>query len=278
MRQIPQIIQAHGGPGQVSTARATRNNRMLDIVHALKWVRGNIAQFGGDPNTVMIFGQSGGGRKCETLLAMPSAKGLFHRATIESGVAIQLVNRDMAIRNAEQLLAKLGIRTTEVHELQKLPVERIMAASFAVMREAGKIDQNVAGFAPTVDGKILPQHPFHLSASPVSADVPVMIGGTRTEWTGLTTEAALFRLDEDGMRLHLKELLGDQSAAMIDLYRKSTPNATPSDIFFLIASDCHYVAPMMKIAERQAALGKGPVYSYYFTWETPVQGGELRSP
>lgn len=251
---------------------------MLDIVHALKWVRGNIAQFGGDPNTVMIFGQSGGGRKCETLLAMPSAKGLFHRATIESGVAIQLVNRDMAIRNAEQLLAKLGIRTTEVHELQKLPVERIMAASFAVMREAGKIDQNVAGFAPTVDGKILPQHPFHPSASPVSADVPVMIGDTRTEWTGLTTEAALFRLDEDGMRLHLKELLGDQSAAMIDLYRKSTPNATPSDIFFLIASDCHYVAPMMKIAERQAALGKGPVYSYYFTWETPVQGGELRSP
>jgi para-nitrobenzyl esterase len=105
-----------------------------------------------------------------------------------------------------------------------------------------------------------------------------MIGCTRTEWTGLTTDAALFRLDEDGMRLHVKELLGDQSAAMIDLYRKSTPNATPSDIFFLIASDCHYVAPTMKIAERRAALGKGPVYSYYFTWETPVQGGQLRSP
>lgn len=87
---------------------------------------------------------------------MPSAKGLFHRATIESGVAIQLVNRDVATRNAEQLLAKLSIRKTEVHELQKLPVEQIMAASFAVMREAGKIDQNVAGFAPTVDGKILP--------------------------------------------------------------------------------------------------------------------------
>lgn len=251
---------------------------MLDIVHALKWVRANIAQFGGDPNTVMIFGQSGGGRKSETLLAMPSAKGLFHRATIESGVAIQLVSRDIAIRNAEQLLAKLGIRKTDVHDLQKLPVERIMAASFAVMREAGKIDQNVAGFAPTVDGKILPQHPFHPTASPVSADVPVMIGCTRTEWTGLTTEAAAWRLDEDGMRERVKEMLGDHSAGMIDLYRKTTPNATPSDIFFLIASDYNYVAPTMKIAERRAALGKGPVYSYYFTWETPVQGGLLRTP
>ena len=251
---------------------------MLDIVHALQWVRANIAQFGGDPNTVMIFGQSGGGRKCETLLAMPSAKGLFHRATIESGVAIQVVSRDTAIRLAEQLLAKLGIPKAEVHEVQKIPLERIMAASFAVLRERGKIDQNVAGFAPTVDGKILPQHPFHPAASPESADVPVMIGSTRTEWTGLTTEAALFRLDEDGMRAQVKEILGDQSPAMIDLYRKSNPGATPSDIFFLIASDYHYVAPTMKIAERRAALGKAPVYQYYFTWVTPVQGGELRTP
>jgi para-nitrobenzyl esterase len=251
---------------------------MLDIVHALKWVRANIAQFGGDPNTVMIFGQSGGGRKCETLLAMPSAKGLFHRATIESGVAIQVAGRDDAIRLGERLLAKLGIPKTEVHEVQKLPLERIMAASFAVLREAGKIDQNLAGFAPTVDGKILPQHPFHPTASPVSADVPVMIGSTRTEWTGLTTEAALFRLDEDVMRARVKELLGDQSAGMIDLYRNSSPGATPSDIFFLIASDYHYGAPTMKIAERRAALGRGPVYQYYFTWETPVQGGQLKSP
>ena len=251
---------------------------MLDIVHALNWVRTNIAQFGGDPKTVMIFGQSGGGRKCETLLAMPSAKGLFHRATIESGVAIQLVSRETAVRNAEQLLAKLGIRKTEVRELQKLPVDRIMAASFAVMREAGQIDQNVAGFAPTVDGKILPQHPFHPTASPVSADVPVMIGCTRTEWTGLTTEAAAWHLDEEEMRARVHEMLGDQSAGMIDLYRKSTPNATPTDLFFLISSDVQYVAPTMKIAERRAALDKGPVYAYYFTWETPVQGGMLRSP
>ncbi len=250
---------------------------MLDIVHALKWVRNNISQFGGDPDTVMIFGQSGGGRKCETLLAMPSAKGLFHRAIIESGIAIKVADRDIAIRNAERLLAKIGIPKPDVHGIQKLPLDQIMTAYFAVAREF-KGDSNVVGFAPTVDGHVLPQHPFHPTASPVSAEVPVMIGHTRTEYTGLTMDAALWHLDEDGMRTQLKELLGDQSEAMIKLYQKHSPNTTPSDIFFLIESDYRYGAPTMKIAERRAALGKGPVYLYYFAWKTPVQGGLLESP
>ncbi len=252
---------------------------MMDIVHALQWVRANIAHFGGDPNTVMIFGQSGGGRKVETLLAMPSAKGLFHRAIIESGAAIQVTSRDAAIHNAEQLLAKLGVAKTEVHELQKLPVERIMAAYFQVVREMRGVDQSVAGFAPTVDGKILPQQPFHPSASPVSADVPVMIGCTRTEMTLFANnDPAAFRLDDQGMRMRVGELLAGESAGIIDLYKKLNPTATPSDLYFLIASDYRYGAPTMKIAERRAALGKGPVYVYYFTWETPVQGGRLKSP
>jgi para-nitrobenzyl esterase len=252
---------------------------MMDIVHALKWVRANIAHFGGDPNTVMIFGQSGGGRKVETLLAMPSAKGLFHRATIESGAALQVADRDIAIRNAEQLLAKLGIRKQDVHEVQKLPLEQIMTAYFAVVREARGVDQSIGGFSPTVDGSILPQHPFSPTASPVSADVPVMIGCTRTEMTLFSlNDAAAFSLDDDGLRARVNELLGGQSQGMIDLYRKLSPTATPSDIFFLISSDYRYGAPTMKIAERRAALGKGPVYLYYFTWETPVQGGRLKSP
>ncbi len=252
---------------------------MMDIVQALKWVRTNIAHFGGDPNTVMIFGQSGGGRKVETLLAMPSAKGLFHRATIESGAAIQVTSRDAAIQNAERLLAKLGIRKTDVRAVQQLPVETIMAAYFAVVRESPLVDQSIGGFAPTVDGKILPQHPFHPTASPISAEVPVMIGCTRTEMTLFSTsDAAAFSLDEAGLRSRIRDLLGDQSQPMIDLYRRLNHDASPSDLFFLIASDYRYGAPTMKIAERRAALGKGPVYLYYFTWETPVQGGRLKSP
>jgi para-nitrobenzyl esterase len=252
---------------------------MLDIVHALTWVRTNIEQFGGDPNTVMIFGQSGGGRKAETLLAMPSAQGLFHRAAIESGVAIKVVSREIANRNAELLLAKLGILKSDVHAVQKLPLDQIMAAAFAVGAAWPKnTDAAVFGFAPTVDGSILPQQPFDPTASTVSADVPVLIGCTRTEWTGLTTDPAFFQLDESGMQAQVREILGDQGPGMIDLYRKYTPDATPSDIYFLIASDYHYGAFTMKIAERRAALGRGPVHLYYFAWATPVQGGQLRSP
>lgn len=251
---------------------------MLDIVHALKWVRSNISQFGGDPNTVMIFGQSGGGRKVETLLAMPAAKGLFHRAVIESGIAIKIVDRDAATRNAEALLAKLGISKADVRKIQQLPIDQILIAAAGVDRDLGDADLDTMGFSPTVDGKIIPQHPFYPSASSISADVPVMIGSTRTEYTGLTTDAALWHLDEAGMRTRINQLLGGASQAVIDLYRKESPQATPSDIFFLIESDYRYGAKTMKIAERRAALGRGPVYLYYFTWETPVQGGQLKSP
>jgi para-nitrobenzyl esterase len=258
---------------------ASGDNGMLDIVHALKWVRTNIAHFGGDPNTVMIFGQSGGGRKVETLLAMPSAKGLFHRATIESGAALQVAGRDLAMRNAEKLLAKLGISKSDVRELQKLPVEKIMAAYFAVIRDQPGVDQTVSGFVPSVDGKILPQQPFQPAASPVSADVPVMIGNTRTEMTLFANnDPEAFRLIDDGLTKRIGDMLGGNSQEMIALYRKLNPSATPSDIYFLIASDYRYGGPTMKIAERRAALGKGPVYLYYFKWETPVQGGRLKSP
>jgi para-nitrobenzyl esterase len=250
---------------------------MLDIVHALRWVRNNIEQFGGDPNTVMIFGQSGGGRKVGTLLAMPSAKGLFHRAVIESGPTIQLVERDQAIRVAEMLLAKLNVGKAQVRDLQKLPVDRIMSAYFAVVKDMAGQDQMTQGFSPTVDGSAVPKHPFHPAASPISADVPLMLGSTRTEMTLLSDDAS-FSLDEAGMRGRVKGLAGNEGDALIELYKKLNPRATPSDLFFLIASDYRYGAPIMKIAERRAALGKAPVYLYYFTWETPVEGGRLKSP
>ncbi len=252
---------------------------MLDIVHALRWVRNNIEQFGGDPNTVMIFGQSGGGRKVGTLLAMPSAKGLFHRAVIESGPTIKLVEREQAIRDAQMLLAKLNVGKAQVRDLQKMPVDRIMGAYFAVGKDMGGQDQMTQGFSPTVDGSAIPQHPFDPVASPISADVPLMLGSTRTEMTLFSeSDPAAFSLDEAGMRSRLKNLAGGSSDALIDVYRKANPRATPSDLFFLIESDYRYGAPVMKIAERRAALGKAPVHLYYFTWETPVQGGRLKSP
>jgi para-nitrobenzyl esterase len=250
---------------------------MLDIVQALKWVRTNIEQFGGDPNTVMIFGQSGGGRKVSTLLTMPSAKGLFHRAVIESGATIKLVERDAAAKVAERLLSKLSLNNTQLRELQDLPVQKIMSAYFAVVRDMAGADQMTVGFSPTMDGRVVSQHPYYPTASAVSADVPVMLGTTRTEMT-LSSDEAAFSLDESGMRKRVTDLLGEHTGHVIDVYRRANPGATPSDIYFLIASDYRYGAPSMKIAERRAALGKGPVYLYYFRWETPVDGGRLKSP
>src|ERR1700733_6523112 len=250
---------------------------MLDIVHALGWVRNNIEQFGGDPNTVMIFGQSGGGRKVGPLLAMPSAKGLFHRAVIESGPTIKLVERDQAIRVAGLLLAKLNVGKAQVRDLQALPVDRIMGAYFAVVKDMSGQDQMTEGFSPTVDGSAVPKHPFHPAASPISADVPLMLGSTRPEMT-LQSDEAAFSLDEAGMRARVKSLAGESAEMLIETYRKLNASATPSELFFLIASDYRYGAPIMKIAERRAALGEGPAHLYYFTWETPVQGGRLKSP
>src|SRR5439155_11324603 len=216
------------------------------------------------------------GRKVGTLLAMPSAKGLFHRAIIESGPTIKLVERGQAPRVASELLGKLGLNKSQVRELQSLPVERIMGAYYAVVRSMN-VDQMTMGFSPTVDGSAVPRHPFHPSASDVSATVPLMLGSSRTELTN-GADAAMFSMSEDSMRGRIQNLLGASAGRVIDVYRKANPGATPSDLYFLIASDNRYGAPVMKIAERRAALGKSPVYLYYFRWETPIDGGRLKSP
>lgn len=249
---------------------------MLDIVHALEWVQDNIAEFGGDPGNVTIFGQSGGGRKVATLLAMPPAEGLFHRAIIESGATLELVEREQAERVAQELLATLELPATRWRELQTLPLDTLMRAYFATVRRMN-VDQMTMGFSPTVDGVAVAQHPFHPTASTVSADVPLIVGSTRTELTSSADEAA-FTLDDAGMRERVGALLGDRAGDVIDVYRRANPGASAAELYFLIASDARYGAPVMKIAERRAALGRGRVFLYYFRWETPLDGGRLKSP
>jgi para-nitrobenzyl esterase len=249
---------------------------MLDIVHALQWVSANISRFGGDPGRVTVFGQSGGGRKVATLLAMPSAKGLFHRAVIESGATIKLVERDQAARVAQELAAALQLSKPSLRDLQAVPLDRLMRAYFATVRSMN-VDQMTMGFSPTVDGTAVPRHPFHPTASDVSADVPLVIGSTRTELT-LQSDGAAFSLDDAALRGRVHELVGDGADGIVDIYRKANPTAKPSELYFLIASDHRYSAPAMKIAERRAALHKGPVYLYYFRWETPLEGGRYKSP
>ncbi len=248
---------------------------VLDIVHALKWVRENIEQFGGDPGNVTIIGQSGGARKVSTLLTMPAAKGLFHRAVVMSGSALELVDREQGARVTRELLAQLGLTKPSIAELQALPIDRLMTAYFATIAKlsAGNLGR---GFEPTVEGAAVTQHPFHPAASTVSADVPVIFSHTSGEAT-FRADEALYTLDEAGMRSRLATRTGAKTDEIVALYRKIYPGSTPSDLYFRIASDHQYGGAAMKAAERRAALGRGAAYLYYWTWESPLEGGKYRA-
>jgi para-nitrobenzyl esterase len=247
-----------------SEFEASANAGQLDLVASLQWVRDNINAFGGDPNKVLIFGQSGGGGKVSTLLGMPCAKGLFHRAVIESGAALRGGPRDAATRTAETLMKELGLSKGQGRELQNIPLDRLM--------EAG----NKARFGPVVDGRVLPAHPFDPVATPVSADVPVIVGYTRTERTVYEIDSPAFgKLDEAGLLENARKLLSDSAEKVIGSYRKKYPKATPYELSTNISTDGSAMNSI-RLAERRAALGKAPTYLYVFAWETPVMG--LRSP
>ena len=249
---------------------------MLDLVAALQWVQRNIEQFGGDPGNVMIFGESGGGRKVGTLLAMPAAKGLFHRAVIQSGPTIQLASAEAGTRQASSVMEALGLRSGDMRGLQNAPVERIIGA-YLSMSDQSSTDSS--SFAPVVDGDALPASPFHPTASAVNPDVPLIVGANRTELTlQMRGDTAAFNLDEAAMVRRLQPILGDMTQEIIDVYRSDQPDASPSELFFLIISDRTYVVPCTVIAERRAALNAAPVRSYYLTWETQTFNGRLMTP
>jgi para-nitrobenzyl esterase len=253
------------------------NVGMLDAIAALEWVRDNIDRFGGDPKRVMIFGESGGGQKVSMLLGAPPAKGLFHRAVIESGPGPKMMERERATEVARMLLAEVGMDARRAADLQSLPVEKIVEAQFALGRKLPTIPGFIDGFAPVLDPAVLPAHPFYPHATRISEDVPVIIGNNRTEMT-LFADRAAFSVDDNGMKTRVKAIIGDRAEEVIQVYRRSNPKATPSELLFLIWTDHPTTIFSNNIAERRAALGKAPTYRYRFDWETPALGGRLKSP
>src|SRR5579864_8508543 len=182
---------------------------MLDIVAALEWVRDNIGRFGGDPNLVTIFGQSGGGRKVATLMSMPSATGLFHRAVIESGAVLRLTTQEDAIHTTELLLAELGMKASQARELQTVPVARLLAANAAVYKKVTLRDPGMVANSPMIDGQALPRHPWDPDAPALSAAIPLLIGHARTEETlyDRPTPEKL-NLDESGLKERVAKRIG----------------------------------------------------------------------
>lgn len=262
---------AGSGPDFASSGNAG----MLDIVLALEWVKKNIRRFGGDPGKVLVFGQSGGGGKVAALLSMPSARGLFQRAAMQSGSTRRFQDPDDAAEAPRGLFAELGLRPDQGRELQKVPLERLMAAHFAASKRPG----GAGRYAPVRDGAVIPRHPFHPTANPLAAPVPLVIGTVRTEGTAfqLADEAA-YQLDGAGLEARMKSTLGDQDgAAAVALYRKLMPGASTSDLYFEMTSDRGRRAAI-EIAELKAVQGVTPAYLYELTWSTPVYDGLLRTP
>ena len=221
------------------------NPGQLDIVAALGWIRDNIEAFGGDPNRVMIFGQSGGGAKVSTLLGMPDAKGLFHAAAIQSGASLGGADRERATQFAEELLKKFDLTRAQARDLQKIPLDKLMSiaagAGTAAVPAAGSSARSRArpfGFGPVVDGKILPASSFTPAATPISQDVPVIVGYTRTERTVYQIDDPSFgKLDEAGLLENTKQALGDEAERIIEIYRQKSPKATPYELSTNISTD-----------------------------------------
>jgi para-nitrobenzyl esterase len=257
----------HYGEGFEDSAAAG----VLDMVQALEWVRDNIENFGGDPNSVMIFGESGGGAKVSTLMATPAAKGLFHRVVVQSGALIRFPEQDEVRAAADRVVANLGLTRDTIKQIKSLPVDAIQAAA----KDSG------AGAAPSLDGRTLTHHPFDPSAAPSGHDVPLMLGTNRTEsslFIGAVNPAA-FDLTWDSLKPALKRLYPDKDVdAIITGYRELEPEATAADIFFEATTDGRWPAGHVIQATRKVEQGGAPVYLYLFDWDTPVDGGKWRSP
>lgn len=248
------------------------NSGNLDLCLALRWVRDNIAPFGGDPSNVTIFGQSGGGAKVATVMAMPAAKGLFHKAIIQSGAKLRAREPGTAESDARAFLDALEIKSGEIDRLAQIPLETLYAAERSV---AGA---SLAHWGPVVGGDALPSHPFDPVATALGADIPLLIGWTAEE-TSLF-DAFLFRDPAFGA-LTPRQLIerssgayGDSAADMVAAYRNDYSGLSNWDLWLRMKADHFVGAASVRLAERKARQAP-PVYVYRLDWKSPAGGGRL---
>jgi para-nitrobenzyl esterase len=261
---------------------ASGNVGQLDIVAALEWVRDNIANFGGDPDSVTIMGQSGGGAKICVLTAMPSAKGLFHKAVVLSGASLRAGDKALAEKLGAYVLAEAGLTATpgDLEKLQQMPwktyyeiATRAQRKLSAELAAAGTSVPGLrAGFSPSVDGTILPQHPYAPEAAPTAANVPMIICSTENEQSPAWTDAALMNVTLPQVADRLKERagfgpgLGDKASTVVDAYAKAFPDKKPVEIWSLVSSNRQSVVTLADAKVKQAA----PVFVSWFTWQPPL--------
>ena len=262
---------------------ASGNVGMLDIVAALEWVRDNIANFGGDPGNITIMGQSGGGAKVCILTAMPSAKGLFHKAVVLSGASRRSGDKAYSEKLGAAVLQESGISATELDKLQTMPWKDFYAiatkAQQAAAREAGPGAGMMHGFVPVVDGQILPQHPYDPAAAPTAADVPMIISSVENEqsysWADSSLESITMEqvVEKLKVRAGFGRGFGDSAQEVVESYARAFPGRKPVEIWSLASSNRQGVVALADVKSQQPA----PVYVDWFTWQPPLFDHRIRA-
>ena len=256
------------------------NAGMLDIVAALRWVKTNIEAFGGDPENVMIWGESGGGFKVGTLLAMPAAQGLFNKACIESGAALRRVPKEAATEAARRVLQALDIGTHELHKLADVPGQRFIDLQLQADRGAGPLarpsglKRTDPVLGPVVDGSVLPRQPFDPDAPPTAASVPLIVGYNHDEATFFFSgQPEIFHLDDAALRSRAQQALSADADRVLSTYKRSHPHASAAEIFIAVATALQFGNDSITLAERKAAQ-PAPVYAYRYDYpsNTPIAG------
>ena len=257
------------------------NVGMLDIVAALQWVKKNISHFGGDPNNVTIFGQSGGGGKVSTLMSMPSAKGLFHKAITQSGAHIDNMKAKYTRKIGIATLEQLGISASNIDKVNDVPYDELLEAgnrAIAKVKEeasaAGDADIFLFGWSPTVDGDLLPKDPFRGAANECSKDVPLMTGSCLHEFAFSSFMPNKQRSTMDEIRPMLEKFFGKNTEQYIETFAKAYPDYRPCD---LLDVEPEFRANSVLQARTQAALHGAPVYNFLFCWESPILDGRHRA-
>jgi para-nitrobenzyl esterase len=259
---------------------ASGNVGMLDIVASLAWVRDNVARFGGDPGNVTIMGQSGGGAKVTTLTAMPSARGLFHKAVVLSGAQVRSGDKDYAEKLGAGVLAAAGLEPGQIDKLQAMPWKDLVDLATKVQRklaaETAAANPTAVGlrlgFGPSVDGSVLPQHPYAPEAAPTAATVPMLICSTFNEQSPAWMDASLASVTLPQVAEKVRERagfgpgFGDKAQAVVDSYARAFPDKKPVEIWSLVTSNRQGVVTLADAKVKQPA----PVYVAWFGWQPPL--------
>ena len=256
----------------------TGNAGMLDIVAALKWIHENISAFGGDPDNVTIFGESGGGGKVGTLMCMPEAKGLFHKAIIQSGTLVNVNRKEMTQKLGLTVLEELGLEMNEAEKVKDVPYDTLYAAGQRALKKCKAYrtpgSPIMFGFGPVPDGESLLMQPFQPGFSEISSDVPVLIG---TDFNELQLMRHNYYKDEVSLtqaKEILRETFGSETEDYVKAFMEAYPDATPQD---MLGIDMMFRPKTLITADAASREKRAPVYTYLFTWKSPSQDGKAGS-